>query len=302
MIGAMKAKDVFSIMEVHHTSPAMTLSTENTSLPQEVLRIQQSAVDWVTQNFNMLMPEEVLLALKLSRSAVFAKPTMAYLTSQLNMMEVQEAAKIFFALTQKRGALSIKDSRGEYDLQVLQFLAFMGNYFRANLERFDDKSMAFVLSLLANSPPVTHSVTDVAATADQSSLQKFLADQEDNGPFLPPEEIRKHVLRVLNQQNFEVRNFTTILGAAFDIMSRPEHNNGVERKDLPCREDLEFWLKCCTFIPRLNFTSQSQVVQLQNVLMDIDKELMELDFSRLIHFLEEKRIDFTKLANTNNRL
>ena len=61
--------------------------------------MQQAAIDWLVENFNMLMPEEVLLALKVTQSNVFSKPTMSYLTSQLNMMEVQEAAKVFFALT-----------------------------------------------------------------------------------------------------------------------------------------------------------------------------------------------------------
>ena len=68
-------------------------------------------------------------------------------------------------------------------------------------------------------------------------------------------------------------------------MSKPEHNQGVERKDMPCRDDLDFWVSCCTYIPRLSFDTQSQVIQLQAVLMDIDDELMELDFSRLIHYL-----------------
>ena len=79
---------------------------------------------------------------------------MSYLTSQLNQMEVQEAAKVFFALTQKKNALALTTPDGKPDYAVHQFLAYMGSYFRINLERFDDKSMAFVLSLMANSPPV----------------------------------------------------------------------------------------------------------------------------------------------------
>lgn len=70
-------------------------------------------------------------------------------------------------------------------------------------------------------------------------------------------------------------------------MSRPAHNVGVERKELPCRDELEFWVFCCTFIPRLHFETEAQVMQLQAVLMDIDAELMELDFARLIHYLQE---------------
>ena len=79
-------------------------------------------------------------------------------------------------------------------------------------------------------------------------------------------------------------------------MSKAEHNIGIERKDLPCREDLEFWVKCCTYVPRLQFENQSQVMQLQAVLMDIDKELMELDFARLVHYLEDKRRSFNQVA------
>ena len=77
---------------------------------------------------------------------------------------------------------------------------------------------------------------------------------------MPPELIRKQIRRVLGQQNFTVQNFITIVGAAFDIMSRPEHNVGVERKELPCRDELEFWVFCCTFIPRLHFETEAQVM------------------------------------------
>ena len=82
-----------------------------------------------------------------------------------------------------------------------------------------------------------------------------------------------------------MQNYITILGATFHILSSEAHNPGVERRDLPCRQDLDFWVFCATFIPRLHFEKQSQVIQLQDVLMDIDSELMELDFSRLIHYL-----------------
>ena len=60
----------------------------------------------------MLMPEEVILSIKLTQGPVFARPAMTYLMTQLNDMEVQEATKVFFALTQKRGALSIKGADG----------------------------------------------------------------------------------------------------------------------------------------------------------------------------------------------
>ena len=110
-------------------------------------------VDWLAEHFGMLMPEEVILALKLTKGNVFVPRAMTYLTTQLNEMEMQEASKLFFALTQKRGALSLKDSKGNPNLSTYQFLALMGSYFSANIERFDDASMAFLLSMLANNPP-----------------------------------------------------------------------------------------------------------------------------------------------------
>ena len=70
-------------------------------------------------------------------------------------MEVSEATKLFFALSQKQGALDIADSRGKVKTEVLQFLTYMGQYFSEHFERFDDNSMAFVLSTIANSPPKT---------------------------------------------------------------------------------------------------------------------------------------------------
>ena len=50
-----------------------------------------------------------MLSLKLTSGPVFAKPAMSYITSNLNMMEMQEAAKLFFALSQKPGALNLTD-------------------------------------------------------------------------------------------------------------------------------------------------------------------------------------------------
>ena len=110
-------------------------------------------IDWLIDNYNMLLPEEVILSLKLTQGKVFCKPAMSYITGNLNMMEMQEATKLFFALSQKPGALKLTDSSGKPDVRVYQFLSYMGNYFSINLERFDDKSMAFLLSMLANNPP-----------------------------------------------------------------------------------------------------------------------------------------------------
>lgn len=61
----------------------------------------------------MLMPEEVVLSLKLTRGNVLSEPAMTYLTSQLNEMEIQEATKVFFALSQKSGALNLTTRDGK---------------------------------------------------------------------------------------------------------------------------------------------------------------------------------------------
>ena len=55
----------------------------------------------------MLMPEEVIMSLKFSRSKVFVPFAMKYLTNELGQMQIQEATRIFFALTQKNGALDL---------------------------------------------------------------------------------------------------------------------------------------------------------------------------------------------------
>lgn len=111
------AKDVFSILETH-SHGSFNKGTKKSTMSNELLKIHQAAIDWLLEHFGMLMPEEVVLALKLTQGNVFAKNAQTYLTSQLNQMEMQEATKIFFALTQKKGALPLKDSRGKPDLQT----------------------------------------------------------------------------------------------------------------------------------------------------------------------------------------
>ena len=44
--------------------------------------------------------------------------------------------------------------------------------------------------------------------------------------------------------------------SSFDLMTRPEFNKDVKRKELPVREDLEFWVKASMYIPRLEFVSE----------------------------------------------
>ena len=48
-----------------------------------------------------------MLALRVSRSTVFVKHAMQYLKLQLNDMQIQEVAKVFFALSRKKGALDL---------------------------------------------------------------------------------------------------------------------------------------------------------------------------------------------------
>ena len=50
-------------------------------MSNELLKIHQAAIDWLLEHFGMLMPEEVVLALKLTQGNVFAKNAQTYLTS-----------------------------------------------------------------------------------------------------------------------------------------------------------------------------------------------------------------------------
>ena len=55
----------------------------------------------------------------------------------------------------------------KHDQEVQEFLVFMGHYFSSSLERFDDKSMAYILSMMANAaPPVA---AESSAKSDSSS-------------------------------------------------------------------------------------------------------------------------------------
>ena len=108
----------------------------------------------------------------------------------------------------------------------------IAEYFKNNLNRLDDKSLAHLLRM-------------------QVMQSKGLPED-----FISPNLLRKHVLRVLSQENFETKNYTIILKTTFDLMSRPEFNKDVVRKELPVREDLDFWVKVCMYIPRLEFETQ----------------------------------------------
>ena len=49
------------------------------------------------------------------------------------------------------------------------------------------------------------------------------------------------------------------------------------------------------FIPRLEFQHADQVLELQSYLIDLDSELVELDFRNLIQYLQEQRKKFQQL-------
>ena len=46
------------------------------------------------------------------------------------------------------------------------------------------------------------------------------------------------------------------------------------------------------YIPRLEFKNQDEVLELQSYLIDLDSELVELDFRNLILYLQEQRKSF----------
>ena len=113
--------------------------------------------------------------------------------------------------------------------------------------------------------------------------------------FLSPKAIRESVLRVLSQENFHSKNYVAIFRYTFELLTMPQFNPGVERRELPVRQDLEFWVQVSMYIPRLEFKHQDEVLELQSYLIDLDSELVELDFRNLILYLQEQRKSFTQI-------
>jgi hypothetical protein len=66
-----------------------------------------------------------------------------------------------------------------------------------------------------------------------------------------PTVMRNLILRVLSQQDFDSKYFTIILSQAFTLLASPVHHPGVPRRELPVRHDLQFWLECARYIPRI---------------------------------------------------
>ena len=110
--------------------------------------------------------------------------------------------------------------------------------------------------------------------------------------FLSSRAIRESVLRVLSQENFHSKNYVAIFRYTFELLTMPQFNPGVERRELPVRQDLEFWVQVSMYIPRLEFKHQDEVLELQSYLIDLDSELVELDFRNLILYLQEQRKSF----------
>ena len=144
----------------------------------------------------------------------------------------------------------------------------MAEYFKQNLNRLDDKALAQLL---------------------QMHVKQHKGLPED---FMSPKVIRENVLRVLSQENFHTNNFVTIFKSTFELLTMPKFNPGVERRDLPVRQDLNFWVQVSMYIPRVEFQNQDQVLELQSYLIDLDSELVELDFRNLIQYLQEQRKSF----------
>ena len=59
-----------------------------------------------------------------------------------------------------------------------------------------------------------------------------------------------------------------------------------DRKTWLIRKDLEFWRTMVSYVPRLEFQSKKDFGNLKGCIKDLDTELVELDFSGVISYLE----------------
>jgi len=97
---------------------------------------------------------------------------------------------------------------------------------------------------------------------------------------------------VFAQENFEIRNYALALSLAYEMMTADHFNKDVARKDLPVREDLDFWLKILQYVPRLDYVNSQQPEMLQKTIRLLDRELVELDFSALVSYLDDVKKHF----------
>ena len=73
------------------------------------------------------MPEEIILAIQLTKSSYFNEKAIDYVTAQLNDMEVQEVSSIFSAITTNTAGLN---SGPEAQRKMLRFTALIIEYFK----------------------------------------------------------------------------------------------------------------------------------------------------------------------------
>ena len=81
---------------------------KDTPFPKHLLAIDQALVSWIQNNFSMLMPEEVVLALQLNNNAFLIEKAIGYVNQQLSQMELQEVTTVYTAIMASNS--SIKES------------------------------------------------------------------------------------------------------------------------------------------------------------------------------------------------
>ena len=86
-------------------------------------------------------------------------------------------------------------------------------------------------------------------------------------------------------ENFSTRTFILILGQIMEKMRKCDSQNP-ERKNWLIRRDLEFWRTMVSYVPRLDFRTKSDFKNLQRCIQNLDTELMELDFSGVLTYLD----------------
>ena len=116
--------------------------------------------------------------------------------------------------------------------------------------------------------------------------------------FLSFEQVRQSVTKVLNKKDFGANTYVEILENCVKIgldQLRVDGTEIDERKNLQVREDLQFWLDTLKYVPRLDYKQIEQVEALQTCVKNLDDELMELDFSSLLSYLDDLKRHFMQV-------
>ena len=116
--------------------------------------------------------------------------------------------------------------------------------------------------------------------------------------FLSFEQVRQAVTKVLNKKDFGANTYVEILENCVKIgldQLRVDGTEIDERKNLQVREDLQFWLDTLKYVPRLDYRQIEQVEALQTCVKNLDDELMELDFSSLLSYLDDLKRHFMQV-------